>query len=102
MIDKNDKKTKKGNYSRPAPDPEIALEKARQQEFWFKIVVKILSWKEGLSGSGVKISRDKISPKEWKLYSERILKNNVTYNKDRVLRDLKETQEKIAQFGGFE
>lgn len=82
--------------------PDLALERAREQESWFKIVVKILSWKEGLLGSGVKISREKISRKEWKQYSERMIKNNLTHSKDRILRDLRETREKIAQFGGFE
>ncbi len=84
------------------PATDLALQKAREQEAWFRIVVKILSWKEGLAGSGVKISRDKITSKEWKMYFDRIVKNNVTYNKDRVLKDLKETQEKIAHYGGFE
>jgi hypothetical protein len=86
----------------PRPKDDIAAEKARLQEDWFKIVVKILAWKEGLSGSGTKIHREKITTKEWKHYSDRIIKNNVSYNKDRVLKDLKETWDKISQYGGFE
>ncbi len=79
-----------------------ALEKAREREAWFKVVVKVLSWRDGPTSTGVKILRDKITDKEWKLYSRRKLQTNITFNREQLLQELREMEQKIKSFGGFE
>ncbi len=77
-------------------------EKSEEREAWHKLVVKIISWKDGLLSGGMVKSKDKITPKEWDTYYKRTIKTNSTYDKQRVLSTLKKTQELIKKHGGFE
>ena len=77
-------------------------DQADQREIWHKLVVKIISWKDGLLEGGIIKITDKISSKEWNVYFKRILKMNTSYSKERVLLSLKETKDLITKNGGFE
>lgn len=78
------------------------LEKFNEREAWHKLVVKIISWKEGLlEGGSVKIT-DKVTSKEWNTYTKHLIKTNTSYTKQKVLSNLKETEDLIKQNGGFE
>ena len=77
-------------------------EQADEREMWHKLVVKVISWKDGLLDGGIIKITDKITTKEWNNYYKRIIKTNTSYSKDRVLNTLKETKELIQRHGGFE
>lgn len=79
----------------------IDQEKSQQNEAWYKLVVKIICWKDGLLAGGSVKFTDKITAKEWSIYSNRIVKINTTYGKQKVVGTLKETKEKIKKNGGF-
>lgn len=81
---------------------KVNQEKQEERETWLKLVVKIISWQDGLiAGGSVKVA-DKITPKEWETYFQRMIKTNTTYDKQKVLSKLQETQESIRRNGGFE
>ena len=67
-----------------------------------KLVVKIISWQDGLISGGSVKTTDKITSKEWDTYYQRMIKTNTTYEKQKVLSKLHETQESIRKHGGFE
>lgn len=81
---------------------QASQDQADQREIWHKLVVKIISWKDGLLEGGVIKFSDKISSKEWNVYFKRIIKMNTSYSKERVLSSLKETKDLIIKNGGFE
>lgn len=74
---------------------QICQEKAEEREIWYRLVVRIIKWKEGLGG-------DKISTADWDTYCDRIIKISITNGKERTLENLRETQRIIQNRGGFE
>lgn len=78
------------------------LEKQQERETWYKLVVKIISWKSGLLEGGTVKQVNKISAREWRTYCEHSLRINVTYGKSKTQEDLKELKKIIHDFGGFE
>lgn len=81
--------------------PAANLDKAIERENWHKIVVKIISWKNGLADGGSIDSNNKITAKEWKAYCQGVLKNHITEGEKETKRRLKETKALIEKFGGF-
>lgn len=79
----------------------VNLEKQEAREKWHKIVVKILSWSDGLIDGGLINKANLITLEEWKTYCEHTLKNNVTYGKQKTEEAIKITEAKIKKFGGF-
>lgn len=79
-----------------------SAEKASEQEAWRRIVVKIISWSDGLHSGGIIKVTDTITPKEWKMYVERYKKININQDKRKIELDLEDTKQKIASFNGFE
>ncbi|MBI2022376.1 hypothetical protein HYS97_00800 [Candidatus Daviesbacteria bacterium] len=77
-------------------------EKHEERESWHRLAVKVISWKGGLLEGGIIKVTDKISPKEWATYSKYMIKTSTTYSRQRVLSNLKDTEEKIRKNGGFE
>lgn len=77
-------------------------ERFNEREIWHKLVVKVISWKEGLLEGGIVKFKDKISAKEWGTYSRRTVERNTTWDKQKVLSLLKETRNMIKKHGGFE
>ena len=74
------------------------LEKLKEREDWYKLVVKIISWSdEVLSSSQI----NKISPKEWKNYYNGMIKTNVVSGKEKTTAKLKILKETIQKNGGF-
>lgn len=73
--------------------------KLEERELWHKLVVKVLVWKDGSNRSSI---HDKITQEEWRTYHKKMVEINVTYDKNRVLTELKETQFQIAKNGGFQ
>ncbi len=72
------------------------LEKQKESEAWYKLIVKILGWKVPTPDSNKVLA--KITAKEWATYSKRTLEiNNITDHSF-----LKKTKEAIQQSGGFE
>lgn len=80
----------------------LSLEKSNQEALWRKIVVKVISWTDGLVSGGIVKKDDKITEKEWQLYYSRTIQINVNRDKDKVEQDLEDTKKKIASFGGFD
>ncbi len=80
----------------------VDQKKLDEREAWHKLVVKVIRWRDGLSEGGVLTTADKISAKEWGIYSRHTLKTNITYSRLRVLTNLREIREVIKQHGGFE
>lgn len=100
-------------------DPQQKLE---ERESWHKLVVKIIVWNEGSADKNLpetvemldpsvkkrssspkkKAFSNKITQSEWNTYRQQMIKTNTTYNKERVLADLKSTFQKIKLNGGFE
>ena len=78
------------------------LEKAQEREAWHKLAVKVIIWKDDITETGRSKLADKISLKEWGTYYERVVATNVSYGREKVLADLKETWQKIFGHGGFE
>lgn len=78
----------------------LAQLKQDQQEAWRRIVVKVISWSDGLLSGGIIKKTDKITKEEWKFYYERCIQIGVN-NKNKALQSLEETKEKIKSFGGF-
>lgn len=81
---------------------DAQLLKIAERESWFKLVVKIINWKDGNPELGSIELGPKITSKEWDLYTKGCLTNHLIYGKDRVLDTLKSTRQTILQFGGFE
>ena len=74
-------------------------EKSQARELWFKTVVKVLKWKEGVKGKAS--VTELITDKEWSAYCKETLKINVGTLKDKTLKKLKDTEELIKKHGGF-
>ncbi len=77
-------------------------EKAQEREAWHKLAVKVIIWKDELAAAGATRLTDKISLKEWNTYYTRVVATNISYGREKVLADLKETWQKIFGHGGFE
>lgn len=77
------------------------IEKLQQKEYWHKLVIKIILWREDqfTTISGL---REKVTLKEWKTYCQQTLKTNVTYGKLKVNESLRQTWQEINKNGGFE
>lgn len=75
----------------------VSDEKAEAREAWYKIVIKVLKWKEGTRASGT----DPITDKEWNNYYKETIKINAQGSKDKTLKKLKETEDLIKKHGGF-
>lgn len=80
----------------------ISLEKSNQEALWRKIVVKVISWTDGLVSGGIVKQSDKITLKEWQHYHSRTIQININKEKSIVEQSLEETKKKIASFGGFD
>ncbi|MBI3485552.1 hypothetical protein HY025_01255 [Candidatus Daviesbacteria bacterium] len=89
-IPTHSQKNKRGLYK----------DKPDEREIWYKIVVKIIRWKETLAKNNQN-ALEKITPKEWKIYYKGTIKHNSLEDKKKALKLLKETQKVIAEVGGF-
>lgn len=76
-------------------------DKLYERESWHKLVVKIITWKDGSSQSTVRANY-RITAAEWKTYSEHVIKNNTSRSEEKISSSLKETREIIYKNGGFE
>ncbi len=77
-------------------------DKSIEQEIWRRIVVKVISWSDGLKNGGIVKKTDTITLKEWQFYCGRTLKINTTQGKEEIKNSLEETRKMIASFDGFE
>jgi len=83
-------------------DKELAHEKnLEEREIWHKLVVKVITWKDGTVGKGVVAFSEKVTPKEWKIYKKRLTAASPIKDIARIEARLKETLEKIRKNGGF-
>lgn len=76
-------------------------EKSRERELWFKTVVKVLNWKDGLSGGKKQVTSEKISKDEWIAYCQQTLKINANTLRSKTMQKLHELEEVIKKHGGF-
>lgn len=83
-------------------DKQAYLDKLEERESWYKLVVKVICWKDGAKQAEAGIQAAKITAKEWKEYSERVLKTNTTTGKQKTTENLEEIKKAIKQNGGFE
>lgn len=79
-----------------------SLEKANQQEAWRRIVIKVISWSEGLLPGGIIKDTDKLTYAEWDTYYTHTLKININTNREKLKKDLEDIKNKIESFNGFE
>ena len=86
-----------GNTKTPAQLAKIA-----EREEWFKLVVKIINWKDGNPERGSIDLGAKITTKEWNLYTKGCLANNLMNGREHAIQMLKTTKDIIKNFGGFE
>ncbi len=82
--------------SKKPTNSKASTAKQEEREFWHKIVVKVLKWKESSK------CEEKITSKEWSFYHKSSIKINVTIEKGVMLKRLKEIKEQIEKNGGFE
>ncbi len=73
-------------------------EKLEAREFWHKLVVKIINWKDAETDSLM----NKITFKEWHMYCQRMTVIDVTKGRQNALDKLEETRKTIKSHGGFE
>lgn len=78
-----------------------AAEKARAQDAWRRIVVKVISWSNGLKSGGIIKAADTISKEEWQFYHNKYLQINTGKTQEKLEERLKETKKLITSFGGF-
>lgn len=89
----------KGSGKQLTPEQQERLEAS---EAWFKIVVKVLRWKDGATVYGDLKPIDKISKKEWKQYCETMLSKNISAGTKNTQEALNKTKEAIMYYNGFE
>lgn len=90
------------NFNSKKSDKEIAHEKnLEEREVWHKLIVKVITWKDGTVGKGVVAFSEKITPKEWRHYKKRLTAASPAKDTARIEARLKETLEKIKKNGGF-
>ncbi|KKQ65664.1 MAG: hypothetical protein US86_C0009G0032 [Candidatus Daviesbacteria bacterium GW2011_GWA2_38_24] len=53
-------------------------EKLEERELWYKLVVKIIRWKDQALCLGITRATDKITTEEWNTYHQGIVKINTT------------------------
>ncbi|OGE23489.1 hypothetical protein A2688_01600 [Candidatus Daviesbacteria bacterium RIFCSPHIGHO2_01_FULL_38_8] len=76
-------------------------EKLEERELWYKLVVKIIRWKDQALCLGITRATDKITTEEWNTYHQGIVKINTTKTQEKVLSDLRKTEELIKKNNGF-
>lgn len=80
---------------------QIPQEKAEEREAWFKMVIKVISWRDGPRENNSKVLAEKITPKEWTAYCKEIIKISTTPPREVTLRRLEEIQAQIKKHNGF-
>lgn len=88
----------KGSPKQLTPEQK---EKQEAYEAWFKIVVKILRWKDGAATFGGSPSLEKVTKKEWQMYCETMIKKNITQGEKNTKEALSKTKETITYYNGF-
>jgi hypothetical protein len=78
-----------------------ALETQKAKEKIFKLVVKIISWESGSSGSAAVQSADKITEEEWQRYKKHRLNTFNALDKDKAKEELNESYNSIKANNGF-
>lgn len=81
---------------------DAAQERSKEQEQWHRLVVKVISWTDGLKYGGIIEKSNKITAAEWKTYCSRYTKTNTSHEKSKVTNDLEEIKKAIEGYGGFE
>lgn len=79
----------------------VMSDKSIEQEIWRRIVVKVISWSDGLKNGGIIKKTDTITLKEWQFYCSQTLKININRGKEEVRDSLEATRKVIESFGGF-
>ena len=77
------------------------LEAQKAKDKIFKLVVKIICWESGSSGSAVVQSVDKITPEEWLRYKKHRLSVFTALDKERAKNELDQTFNSIKANDGF-
>ena len=75
--------------------------KTEERAAWHRLVVKVISWSDGLVNNGVVTQNNKITFKEWRTYVERSLLISKDGDISKIKSKLKETEELIKKFNGF-
>jgi flagellar biosynthesis chaperone FliJ len=78
------------------------LKKQQERDDWFKIVVKILRWKDNYFQKIDNSLTSKISSEEWQIYSKQVIKMSVTKGTPKVKKELESLETIIKNNNGFE
>ncbi len=62
----------------------------------------MIVWKDGTVGKGVVGTFSKITPKEWRIYTKKILESVTDKARDKMKLRIRETLGKIKKNGGFQ
>jgi len=81
---------------------QISQDKQDERETWHKLVVKVITWRDGLFEGGLIKDSDKITAKEWSTYSKGVIKINTSAKAEKIKANLDEIKQRIKQHGGFE
>ena len=65
------------------------------------LVVKIISWKTGIVDGAIITRNDKVTPEEWKQYSNHLLEISKTDSVEKTKQKLADVQKAIKEHGGF-
>lgn len=102
MINIPDIKSKQQNLPLSKEERKLATLKAQKaKELAFKLVVKIISWESGSSGSIAVQAANKISPEEWSQYKKQQMSIATMDNRDKTKEKLAQTFNSIKANGGF-
>lgn len=77
------------------------IKRMDENESWFKIVVKVIRWKDGSNQNNNFSVAEKISQEEWKRYCKTKLEKNLSFDKKKITQELEDTRQKINAMHGF-
>lgn len=80
---------------------QVSPEKSQERELWFKMVVKVISWRDGPRERSSKVLASKITPEEWASYCKEVIKINAGTSKEKTQKKLDEVVVQIKKHGGF-
>lgn len=80
----------------------LSLKKKAESDIVYRLVVKIISWKNGPLVGGSLQKTDRITAKEWAEYKKHLLMISKTDSPEKTMGKIKETQQIIQKHGGFE
>lgn len=90
-----------GIVSRLKTTSSLSQARSEEREAWYKLVVKIIIWKNTSLNQAVIDKTAQITQQEWDTYYQTSINTNTTYSKGKVLNDLEAARKAIKLNSGF-